>query len=125
MIKYITPEDIFNALDYLPDDCQNPVIDGDHCVYTDIDNNHCIVGDIMVKIGFEPPGWEDHNNINPIAQIIEDRYPEEFDHDAIEMLQIGQNTADKLTHYDDPLAWGNAKQDMISFYKRLKDEENK
>lgn len=125
MIKYIMPEDIFNALDYLPDDCQNPVMDDNHCIYSDEDGNHCIAGDIMVKLGFIPPAWGDNDNINPIDQVIAERYPDQFDHDAIDMLLVGQNTADNLTHYDDSLAWGNAKKEMITFYQRLIAEEHK
>lgn len=124
MIKYITPEDIYNTLHYLSDDCQNPVIDG-NCVYSDEDGNHCIAGDIMVNLGFNPPAWGDHNNVSPIEHLIEEHYPEEFDHNAIEMLLIGQNTADNLTHCDDPFAWGNAKKQMIAFYQRLIAEEHK
>ena len=124
MVRYIMPEDIYNALDYISDDCQNPVIDGNHCIYSDENGNHCIAGDIMVKLGFTPPNWGDHDNINPIDEIIMNYYPNEFDHDAIDMLLIGQNTADNLTHYDDPLAWGNAKKEMIAFYERLNNKEN-
>jgi hypothetical protein len=47
----------------------------------------------------------------------------QFDDDAIEMLSIGQVTADRLTHNDDPIAWSWAKRDMVNFFLKARKEE--
>jgi hypothetical protein len=126
MGKIVFLDDVHKIIEFLPDDRMNPVESeySDSCVYTDYNGNHCIAGQIMTILGFKVPKVDDHNNVNPIHQVIEDLYPDVFDDDAIEILQIGQNTADKLTHYDEESAWGFAKKDMIDFYNRRIAKEN-
>ena len=123
MHKYITVDDIYNLFDYIADDSQNPVSDNGECVYTSEGDCHCIVGDILVKLGFELPVIEDFQNSIPVDQLIDNLYPNDFDDDAIEMLRIGQTTADRLTHADDPLAWGMAKIQMMNYRMKSRKEE--
>lgn len=125
MDKVITIDDIYKTLDFVPDDCQNPLSDNGECVYTDehIEYAHCIAGDIISKLGFELPDPDDYDNSVPIDQLIKNRYDNQFDDDAIEMLSIGQVTADRLTHNDDPIAWSWAKRDMVNFFLRTRKEE--
>ena len=126
MAKIVCLDDVYKIIEFLPDDRMNPVEDeySDSCVYTNYNGDHCIAGQIMTILGFKVPEVEDHNNVNPIHQVIQDLYPNAFDDDAVEMLQIGQNTADNFTHYDDKSAWGFAKKDMIDFYNRQISKEN-
>jgi hypothetical protein len=126
MDKVIYPEDIYKMIELLPDERQNPMEgeESDTCVYTSEDGEHCIAGQILTMLGLKVPDFEDYNNVSPVHQFISEAYERKFDEDAIEMLQIGQNTADSLTHIDDPLAWGNAKKDMIDFYNRQISKEN-
>ncbi len=125
MDKVITIDDIYKMLDFVPDDCQNPISDSGECVYTDeyIEYAHCIAGDIISKLGFELPDPDDYDNSVPVEQLIKNRYDNQFDDDAIEMLSIGQVTADKLTHQDDPIAWSWAKRDMVNFFLKARKEE--
>ncbi len=116
MGKFVTIDDVINAIDYLSDDCQNPVTEYGDCVYSDEDGNHCLIGDVLVNLGFDVPAWDDWNNSNPIHQVIEELYPNNFHEDAIEMLAIGQQTADRLTHQNNHLAWGLAKHEMREWY---------
>lgn len=126
MAKIVCLDDVYKIIEFLPDDRMNPVEDehSDSCVYTNYNGDHCIAGQIMTILGFKAPEVDDHNNVNPIHQVIQDLYPNAFDDDAVEMLQIGQNTADHLTHYDNKSAWGFAKKDMIDFYNCQITEEN-
>jgi hypothetical protein len=126
MDKVIYPEDIYKMIELLPDERQNPMEgeESDTCVYTSQDGEHCIAGQIMTMLGLKVPDFEDYNNVSPVHQFISEAYERKFDEDAIEMLQIGQNTADSLTHSGDPLAWALAKRDMVNFYNRQIAEEN-
>ena len=125
MDKVIYPEDIYKMIELLPDERQNPMEgeESDTCVYTNQDGEHCIAGQIMTMLGLKVPDFEDYNNVSPVHQFISEVYERKFDEDAIEMLQIGQNTADSLTHSGDPLAWAMAKRDMVLFFNRSRKEE--
>lgn len=125
MPKIVYIDDIYKMIEFLPDERMNPLEDeySDSCVYTDSIGNHCIAGQILTMLGFKVPEYEAHNNINPVSQVIDELYPDSFDDDAVVMLSVGQNTADKLTHYDDKLAWGFAKRDMINYFRKTRKEE--
>ena len=125
MDKVITIDDIYKTLDFVADDCQNPISDNGECVYTCgyAEYSHCIAGDIISKLGFELPDPDDYDNSVPVEQLIKNRYDNQFDDDAIEMLTIGQVTADRLTHNDDPIAWSWAKRDMVNFFLKARKEE--
>lgn len=123
MHKYITVDDIYNLFGYIADDSQNPFSDNGECVYTSEDGYHCIVGDILIKLGFELPDADDFQNSIPVDQLIDNLYANDFDDDAVEMLIVGQRTADRLTYADDPLAWGMAKIEMMNYRLRSREEE--
>lgn len=125
MQKVIYPNNVYDLLELLPDECQNATKreESDACVYTNEDGEHCIAGEIIRMLGFDLPDVDDIDNIAPVEQLISNRYDPNFSKDAIAMLQVGQATADKLTHAGDHLAWSWAKRDMSLFYKRLIAEE--
>jgi hypothetical protein len=124
MSKTIYMDDIYKMIELLPDEKQNAIIvDTDECTYTNEDGDHCIAGQIISMLGFQLPDVDSYNNSLPIRTLLESVYTDKFDDNAIEMLFIGQSTADRLTHNEDPLAWGFAKRDMINFFTRTRKEE--
>jgi len=124
MDKVIYANHIYDLLELLPDEKQNPVSELGDCLYS-YGNDHCIAGEILSMLGFDLPDEDDKNSSAKIDSLIDDCYPDAFDDDAIEMLTIGQTVADRLTHAGDPLAWSLAKRDMSLFYKRLIANETK
>ncbi len=123
MHKYVTIDDIYKMIELLPDEKQNPLTEDYHCVYTNEDGNHCIAGEIIRMLGYDLPDENDFQNTMPVEQLIDNLYANDFDDEAVEMLRVGQKTADRLTHSDDPLAWAIAKRDMINFFIKSRKEE--
>jgi hypothetical protein len=123
MHKYVTIDDIYKMIELLPDEKQNPLTEDYHCVYTNEDGNHCIAGEIIRMLGYDLPDENDFQNTIPVEQLIDNLYANDFDDEAVEMLRVGQKTADRLTHSDDPLAWAIAKRDMINFFIKSRKEE--
>lgn len=123
MHKYITMDDIYKMIELLPDEKQNPVDDFTNCAYTNEDGDHCIAGEIIHMFGYDLPDFDNLQNIIPVEQLIDNLYANDFDDEAVEMLRIGQKTADRLTHAGDPLAWAIAKRDMINFFIKSRKEE--
>ncbi len=123
MHKYVTIDDIYKMIELLPDEKQNPLTEDYHCVYTNEDGNHCIAGEIIRMLGYDLPDENDFQNTIPVEQLIDNLYANDFDDEAVEMLRVGQKTADRLTHSDDPLAWAIAKRDMVNFFSWSRKEE--
>lgn len=124
MDKVVYMDDIYKMIELLPDEQQNAVItETDECVYTNEYGDHCIAGQIISMLGFQLPDVDSYNNSLPIRTLLESVYTDKFDDNAIEMLFVGQSTADKLTHNEDRLAWGFSKRDMINFFTRTRKEE--
>jgi len=123
MSKTIYMDDIYKMIELLPDEKQNATTDEGECIYTNIDGDHCIAGEIIRMLGFNLPDVEDYDNRLPVRTFVESRYPDKFDDNAIEMLFVGQSTADRLTHSEDRLAWCFAKRDMMNFFNRTRKEE--
>ena len=123
MHKYVTIDDVYKMIELLPDEKQNPLTEDYHCVYTNEDGNHCIAGEIIRMLGYDLPDENDFQNTIPVEQLIDNLYANDFDDEAVEMLRVGQKTADRLTHSDDPLAWAIAKRDMINFFIKTRKEE--
>lgn len=123
MHKYVTIDDIYKMIELLPDEKQNPLTEDYHCVYTNEDGNHCIAGEIIRMLGYDLPDENDFQNTIPVEQLIDNLYANDFDDEAVEMLRVGQKTADRLTHADDPLAWAIAKRDMVNFFSWSRKEE--
>jgi hypothetical protein len=123
MSKTIYMDDIYKMIELLPDEKWNATTDEGECIYTNIDGDHCIAGEIIRMLGFDLPDVEDYDNRLPVRTFVESRYPDKFDDNAIEMLFVGQSTADRLTHNEDRLAWCFAKRDMMNFFNRTRKEE--
>jgi hypothetical protein len=123
MHKYVTIDDICKMIELLPDEKQNPVDDFSNCAYTDESGNHCIAGEIIRMLGYDLPDADDFQNTIPVGELIDNLYANDFDDEAVEMLYVGQKTADRLTHAGDPLAWAMAKRDMVLFFNRSRKQE--
>lgn len=123
MHKYITIDDIYNKIGLIPDERQNPVSENGECIYTSEDGDHCIAGEIIRMLGYDLPDGDDFQNTIPVEQLIDNLYANDFDDEAVNMLNVGQRTADYLTHKDDPLAWAIAKRDMVLFFNRSRKQE--
>ena len=122
MKDLVDVEDIVGILEYLDDDRMNPqysnesIADGaKSCVYTDEYENHCIAGEILHRFGFRLPHVESMSNYLPICELIyEMGYDSHFTEEAIEVLDVGQTSADNATNQRDPYSWGVAKVAMMN-----------
>jgi hypothetical protein len=123
MSKTIYMDDIYKMIELLPDNGMNATTEEGECIYTNIYGEHCIAGEIIRMLGLDLPEVDDYDNRLPVRTLIEVRYEDKFDEDAVLMLAVGQSTADKLTHNQDSLAWGFAKRDMINYFRKTRKVE--
>lgn len=116
-------DDVMRVVAELPEDATNPragdypefygsAVIGEMCLYTSPDGErHCIVGEIMARLGLEPP---DCTVIAPAFRILSDpRYIGVFRSEALALLQKLQHRADS-TYAGVPLTWGQAIRRLIA-----------
>lgn len=104
----ITLEQVKEIVAGLPRDRVNPTSTNGAghtaCVYTGADNTHCIAGEVLVRLGFEVPGFGDRYNWNysvyPLAKSLG------LDKVVCSYLRDLQRLADGMG--GNPVPWGDA-----------------
>lgn len=113
----IKANDILKILDLLPDDRMNPIISGTTaCAYTGEDGSHCIAGEILSMLGCDIPEFGDFANTIPIHELIEE-YGISLSQKAMNLLGVGQVSADNFTHAGERDAWRRAKLAILNEYR--------